>query len=227
MAAGGLSRERGRARYRKRKPIPAVIIVAMLLVTAIVVWVNVIHKADNINAAVACTPSTVAAAASGQVLAHDALDKVTPAPPSAVKFRVYNGSSQRGAAQQVSIALTALGFQQAADPADDPLYPQQNMACVGQLRFGANGQSAARTLSLVMPCTELIRDNRQDATVDVSVGKNFSAVAPGSDALTALHQLSNWASAHPTQQGGQQAQGSSPAPQLSPQLLSAAHDIAC
>jgi hypothetical protein len=225
VAAGSLSRERGRAPYRKRKPIPAIIIVALLGITAIVVWVKVMHKADNVDAAVACPTSTVASA-NGQALPYGALDKVTPAVPAQISYRVYNGSSQRGAAQQVAIALNGLGFQQPATVADDPLYPKQDLNCIGELRFGANGQAAARTLSLVLPCTELIKDNRQDATVDVSVGKNFSSVLPNKDAMSALHQLASWASSHPTPQGGQQAQGGQ-APQLSPALLSGAHTTVC
>lgn len=226
MAAGGLSRERGRARYRKRKPIPAIIIVALLGIAAVVVWVKVIHKADNVNAAISCPASTVASAANDQVLSYSALDKVTPNAPSQIQYRVYNGGGQRGAATQAAIALTGLGFPQATTVSDDPLYPQNNMKCVGQIRFGANGQSAARTLSLALPCTQLIKDNRQDATVDVAIGKNFSSVLPNSDGQNLLHQLTAWAARHPAQQGGQQAQGGM-APQLSPAMLSGAHTSTC
>ncbi|HWC81603.1 MAG TPA: envelope integrity protein Cei [Pseudonocardiaceae bacterium] len=226
MAAAGLSRERRRAPYRRRKPIPAIVIVALLLIAAVVVWIKVIHKADNVDQAIACPASTVAGAAGDQTLGYTALDKVTPAAPNQIQYRVYNGSTQRGAANQAAIALTGLGFQQATTIADDPLYPQQNMACVGQIRFGSNGQAAARTLSLVLPCTQLIKDNRQDSTVDVAIGKKFSTVVPNTDALSALHQLSAYAASHPAQQGGQQAQGSS-GPVLSQSLLSNAHNSTC
>ena len=226
MAAGGLSRERGRARYRKRKPIPAIIIVALLGIATVVVWVKVIHKADDVNVAISCPASTVAGAAGDQTLTYSALDKVAPAAPSQIQYRVYNGGGQRGAATQASIALVGLGFPQAVTVSDDPLYPAANMKCVGQIRFGANGQSAARTLSLALPCTQLIKDNRQDATVDVSLGKNFSSVLPNTDGVNTLHQLTAWAASHPAPQGGQQAQGGQ-APQLSPALLSGAHSSTC
>jgi hypothetical protein len=207
--------------------LPAIIIVALLLVAAVVVWFKVINKDSNVNVAVACPPSTVATgAAAGQALPYNALDNVTPAAPGQVQVRVLNASAQRGQAQTVSTQLLGLGFQQAASPADDPLYPKQNMTCVGQIRFGANGQAEARTLSLVLPCTQLIRDNRQDTTVDLAVGKDFIAVAPNASATSALQQLTAWANAHPAPQGGQQAQGGLQ-PQLSPTLLAGAHNIAC
>jgi hypothetical protein len=234
VAAGGTARGRGAGSYRRRKPLPAIVIVAVLLIAAVVVWIKVVHKANDVNAAVACPPSSVQPVAAsgvpapqpGTPLAHNALDKVTPAPPGDVQMRVLNASSQRGGAQQVSIALTSLGFKQASAPADDPLYPNHDMKCQGQIRFGANGAAAARTLSMVLPCTQLVRDNRQDPTVDVAIGTNFATVAPSKDAVQALRQLTSWAAAHPEQQGGQQAQGAQQ-PQVNPSLVTAATNISC
>lgn len=225
MAVGGFTDERRTPLYRKRKPIPALVIVGLLLVAAVVVWIKVINRADDINAAVAC-PRAGGPSSTGQTLSHDALDKITPAPPNQVQIKVLNAGNRAGAAAQVSTALVDLGFQRAAAPSEDPLYPKKNMNCQGQLRFGANGEAAARTLSLVMPCTQLIRDNRQDATVDVAVGTKFSQVQPNGDARQVLRQLASWSASHPAQQGGQQAQGSLH-PQISPDLLSNAAAATC
>ena len=52
------------------------------------------------------------------------------------------------------------------------------MVCIGQLRFGPAGQGAASTVALVVPCTELVRDERGDDTVDVAVGTAFRDVNP-------------------------------------------------
>jgi hypothetical protein len=125
----------------------------------------------------------------------------------------------------VSIDLRQRGFQ-VADPASDPLYPKQDMSCRGQIRFGVNGESAARTMSLLVPCTQLVRDTRQDGTVDLAIGKSFIGVAPNSQALQAMQQLSAWAANHPAPQGGQQALNSV-LPQLSPDLLAQAHSTQC
>ncbi|HEV3359656.1 MAG TPA: envelope integrity protein Cei [Pseudonocardiaceae bacterium] len=234
MAAVGMSRERGRG-YRRRKPIPAIVLAVLLVVAAIVVWVKVIDRADNTSAATSCPPVPAVggkpAPQIGTPLAYTALAKVTPAPPAQVQVSVYNASIKHGAAQIVSTSLLQLGFNVAGDPQTDPAYPQSDsnandvMACQGQIRFGANGESAARTLSLVLPCTELVRDNRQDASVSVSVGSKFGTVAPNGDAQQVLKQLTQFANTHPVQAGGQQAQGL--APQISPALLSGAASTPC
>ena len=225
MVSGGDTRERQRARYRKRKPIPAVIVVCLLAVAVIVVWVKVFGKASDVNAIIACAPSSTAKQPAGTPVAYDSLDKIAPEPAADVKVQVYNATTQRGAALQVSNQLSQAGFQVAA-PANDPLYPKADMACRGQIRFGANGESAARTISMVVPCTQLVRDNRQDSTVDLSIGKTFTGVAPNSSAQQALAKLATWAQSHPAPQGGQQALNSV-LPQLAPDLLAAAHPDQC
>ena len=63
------------------------------------------------------------------------------------------------------------------------------MECVGQLRFGPAGSGAARTLSLVLPCTELVRDDRTDDTVDIAVGTGFRDVNPPRAVRNALDQI--------------------------------------
>jgi hypothetical protein len=100
------------------------------------------------------------------------------------------------------------------------------MTCRGQIRFGANGESAARTVSLLAPCTQLVRDNRQDNTVDLAIGKNFTGVTASTQAQQALKQLSAWAANHPAPQGGQQALNSV-LPQLNATLLAQAHSTQC
>jgi hypothetical protein len=229
-----MTRERGRG-YRRRKPIPAIVLAVLLVIAVIVVWVKVIDRADNTAAATTCPPVPALAGKPapqiGTPLAYSALAKVTPAPPAQVQVSVYNASPKRGAAQVVSTSLLQLGFQVAGDPKIDPAYPQSDknpndvMACQGQIRFGPNGEAAARTLSLVLPCTQLIKDPRQDASVTVSIGTKFGSVAPNGDAQQVLKQLTDFAKAHPVPQGGQQAQGL--APQIAPELLTGAAATPC
>jgi hypothetical protein len=234
VAAVGMTRERGRG-YRRRKPLPAIVLAVLLVIAAVVVWVKVIDRADNTAAATSCPPvPRVAGKPAPQIgtpLAYNALAKVTPAPPAQVQVSVYNASPKRGAAQVVSTSLLQLGFQVASNPQIDPAYPQSDsnpndaMVCQGQIRFGPNGESAARTLSLVLPCTQLVKDTRQDASVTVSIGTKFGTVAPNGDATKVLQQLTDFANAHPAPQGGQQSQGL--APQISPELLSGATSTPC
>lgn len=227
----------GSSRYRKRRPLPALVLFLVLAVTAVVVWNRVLADAGDVDAAIKCNtpgpaPSVASAApagpqpALGSVLEHEALDRTEPVPVGEVQFRVFNASTQRNQARFVATTLVELGLKQAAEPGNDPVYPAQDMACRGQIRFGAPGAGAARTLSLIEPCLELVRDERQDATVDVAIGQKFSEVKPNSDARKVLDQLAAWAEQQPEQQGGQAAEGSTP-PSLNADNLQAARDVHC
>lgn len=226
--------------YKRRRPVPALVLFAVLVVSSVFVWVKVLGNAGDVDAAIRCNaPGHVTTSASpegettstapppplGTVLEHDALDRTNPVPVGEVNFKVINASTQRNHAKTVATQLTELGLKQAADPGNDPIYPAGDMGCRGQIRFGAPGSSAARTLSLLEPCLELVRDDRQDATVDIAVGKKFDEVKPNSDARKVLEQLKEWAEQQPEQQGGQ-ASAATP-PTLSPDNLTGARDVTC
>ena len=228
-ALGGVS-GKGRPLYRKRRPWPALVLLAVLAVVAGYVWVKVINTSDDVNAAIHCnapgpapagaTPATPAPKP-GQVLDHTALDKTQPAAPAQVQVRVLNASDTRNQASIVNAALVGMGFGSADQPANDPVYPAGDMNCRGQIRFGPSGASGARTLSIVEPCAELVRDDRQDASVDFAVGKKFDEVKLGSDAKQVLDQLTAWAQKQPPAQGGQLAQATGQPP-VSADLVNAA-----
>ncbi|MEU5696970.1 envelope integrity protein Cei [Actinosynnema sp. NPDC020468] len=231
----------GSSRYRRRRPLPALVLFLVLAVTAVVVWNKVLASAGDVDAAIRCNapgnapaPTTGADPAAppaetpalGTVLSHDALDRTDPVPVGDVHFRAVNASTQRNQARFVATTLVELGLQQVAEPGNDPVYPAQDMTCRGQIRFGAPGAGAARTLSLIEPCLELVRDERQDATVDVAVGKKFSELKPNHDARKVLDQLAAWAEQNPEHQGGQAAEGSPP-PSLDKDNLASARDVHC
>ncbi len=223
--------------YKRRRPIPALVLFTVLLVSSLFVWVKVLGTAGDVDAAIKCnapghTTTTADPAAPptpppapGTVLEHDALDRTNPVPVGDVNFRVVNASTQRNHAKAVAVMLTELGMKQAGEPGNDPVYPAGDMNCRGQIRFGAPGAQAARTLSLVEPCLELVRDDRQDATVDVSVGKKFDEVKPNSAARKVLDQLTEWAEQQPEQQGGQVAEPNPPT--LNADNVAAAREVTC
>lgn len=233
MAARSVTGGSGVSRYRRRRPYPALIMLVVLGVTAVVVWTKVVHAVGDVDAAIRCNPphtpapsgSPSTAAFAGQALPHDALDRTTPTPATRAQVRVLNASTHKGQATKVAESLQDLGFGKAGEPDNDPVYPAGDLACRGQIRFGANGASAARTLSLIAPCFELVRDGRQDATVDVAVGTKFDQLQPNDNARQALDQLAAWNAQQPDEHGGQQAQGSQPA--IDPRLLAAARDVEC
>ncbi len=174
--------------YRRRRRGPWVVVVALLATAAVATWTVVLTGAGGPSAAAACPPPTTGALP-GEVLDAAALDGVAPVPPSAARVRVLNAGGQRGQANLVAAQLADLGFPEAAPPENDPLHPNGDMECVGQLRFGPAGQGAARTLTLVLPCTELLRDDRADDTVDISVGTGFRDVDPPRAVRDALDQI--------------------------------------
>lgn len=223
---------------------PALVLFAVLLVSSVFVWVKVLGNASDVDAAIKCNaPGNVATSVSaaadpaaaaaptpqtpplGTVLEHDALDRTNPVPVGEVNFKVVNASTQRNHAKAVATMFTELGLKQAAEPGNDAIYPAGDMTCRGQIRFGAPGASAARTLSLLEPCLELVRDDRQDATVDIAVGKKFDEVKPNSNARKILDQLSEWAAQQPEQQGGQVAAVAPPT--LNADNLVGARDVTC
>lgn len=233
MASGNVWPSDGPQRYRKRRPLPAFILILVLCAAAAVVWLNVISKESDTAGSIHCDPpgprpTTQAEPAPpttlGKSLEFDSLDRTVPAPPGQVLVRVVNASTKKGAARVVTESLRQLGFEQVAEPANDPLYGD-TMTCRGQIRFGPQGTSAARTLSLLDPCAELIRDERKDATVDLAIGGEFDTLRPNAQARTALEQLTQWAVEHPETKGGLQANG--PQPDLDAELLAGARRTHC
>lgn len=209
--------------YQRRRRRPVAILVGALAVVALVTWSIVLVSALGRSATASC-PAPANAAALGTVLEPDALDSTTPAPAASVKVTVLNGGGQRGQANLVAAQLGDLGFTEAAAPANDQLYPDGGLDCRGQLRFGAAGEPAAATLALVLPCTELVRDGRTDAAVDVAVGSAFADVKPSRPARDVLDQLAN-PSADGADNGDGTAQPAGPA--VDPTVLQSARDTTC
>ncbi|GAA4527318.1 envelope integrity protein Cei [Amycolatopsis samaneae] len=213
--------------YRKHRPLPALIVIGVLALGAVIVWVNAVVGKGDIDAVVRCDPA--ASPPPGTTftpLPHDALDDRTPVPPDKISMRVLNASSVRGLAAITTAGLKDLGFSGAGEPAEDPAYDKREAKCRGQIRFGENGSAAARTLSLAVPCAELIQDNRKDASVDLATGKNFGDLRPTPQARQILQQLTTWSQQHQGGGGGEQATGAQ-APVVDQTLLASARDVTC
>ncbi|MGB3440977.1 MAG: envelope integrity protein Cei [Actinophytocola sp.] len=232
VAAGNVMQVPGR-RYRKRRPLPAFVLILVLGVAATVVWLKVMNEDNEVTGAQHCAPPPAQTSPApgkpppptlGKPLEPAALDRTEPAAPSSALVRVVNASGQRGQARMVTEALRGLGFTQVGDPANDVLYGEK-MPCHAQIRFGPQGTAAARTISLVEPCAELVRDDRKDATVDVALGETFDDLRLSTLARNLLEQLNDFAKQNPPTQGGLQADA--PQPELDPSLLSAARNVKC
>lgn len=212
--------------YQRRRRGPVLVLVSVLAVAAIATWTVVLTGAGSPSGASSCP---VPEPPAGEVLADGALDAVPPVPPGSVQVRVLNAGGQRGQASLIAAQLGDLGFSVAADPGNDPLFPEEDMECYGQLRFGPGGEAAASTLSLVMPCAELVRDGRQDATVDVSIGTAFGDFNPGRAARDVLDQLAEPAGGSDgSANADPNAADAAPAPApVDPTLVAEARDATC
>ncbi len=186
--------------FARRRHVPAIVLMVVLLVAAIAVWIVVFSKNTDEATGTACpqppTPTTPPSgkpspAWTGSLAARGDVAAATPAVLSTVSVRVFNGNGQRGQAEGTLTDLTTLGFRSAPEPSygDDPYYYDYSLACVGQIRFGDGGVAQAASVWLALPCAELIRDDRRGAVVDVVLGKAFTAIQPTADAAALLGAL--------------------------------------
>jgi hypothetical protein len=234
VAVAKTGRGWGGPRYRRRRPLPAVLVFALLVVLAIFMWTRVFETTANTEAATECNlpgepkvppagpdrTTAPAVAPFGSMLPRDSLDHVTPAAPKNVRVTVLNANGQSRQATLIGDELNGFGFAQGGPPANDPIYPRFDMKCHGQIRFGGPGASAARTLSLAVPCAQLVQDGRPDPSVDLALGSEFNDIKMTRQAKQVLQQLTAWA-ARPGQAAG------SPPPVIDTNLLSEARDVHC
>lgn len=204
--------------YQRRTARPVAVLVSVLAVLAIVTWSVVLLNTSDSPTGSVCPPTTRATGLTpvdrGDLMA------TAPVPPGTVRIRVFNGSGQRGQANLVASQLGELGFTEVGEPGNDPLYPDNDLACRGNIRFGAGGLAAARTVGLVLPCIPLVRDRRTDDSVDVAVGTLFGEVDPSKAARDSLEQLAGPA--------GQGEDGADQAPaSADPELLAKADEGTC
>jgi hypothetical protein len=203
--------------YQRRTARPVAVVVSVLAVGAILTWSTVLLRSSDADPGAVCPAP--AAGAAPTALERGALEQVAPAAPGTVRIRVLNGGGQRGQANLVASQLGELGFTEAGEPTNDPLYPENNLACRGNIRFGPTGAAAARTVALVLPCVPLVRDTRADDSVDVAIGTSFGEVNPSKDARDVLDQLAGPA--------GQGDDDDAAGPAADQELLAKASDARC
>jgi hypothetical protein len=120
---------------------------------------------------------------------HASLEAVRPANPSTVVLTVFNASSVRGQAKAVTDELRAAGFESIRASSNDPLYPAADLQCVAQIRYGAAGAAAARTVLLIAPCAQLVLDSRVDDSVDLALGGRYLYGSVSDDVKTQLKSI--------------------------------------
>ncbi|RCW43989.1 LytR cell envelope-related transcriptional attenuator [Halopolyspora algeriensis] len=237
MSAASAKQGQQAPRYKRRRPLPALVLLAVLIGLSTLLWSRVFGTTETIEMATRCNrpgpsstaPSPTASATPatselGRMLPRDALDDRAPIPPQQVQVRVLNGNGEVNQASLISQELSNLGFSKGGDPANDPIYSNLNLNCHAQIRFGETGAGAARTLSLIVPCAQLVRDQRSDAKVDLALGKEFDGIRTTQEAMQVLQQLKNWGRQHDAQNDSAQKPRT---PAIDDALLSKARDVHC
>ena len=180
--------------FRRRNYLPAILLFVALAVVTMMVWIMALNQPAEVREATVCNtppapadPNAPAPSLGEQVSRADMVD-VAPAKLADTKIRVLNASGQGGQAAEVAGELRDLGF---ADPAaaNDPIYTNTRLQCQGQIRFGPAGRAAAAAVWLVAPCTELFQDQRNDDTVDLAIGTDFTELSHSDDIDAVLASL--------------------------------------
>lgn len=177
-------------RGMRRLATPYVLLVVAALVIGGIVWAVALSGTDEATRAAACPITETAAGAGLEEQSATALDDTEPALLGDTRVRVLNANGEVGQAGAVAAQLAERGFSPAGADAtgNDPIYGQE-LDCHGQIRFGENGRAAARSVSLVAPCMQLVSDGREDETVDLVLGTIFSRLTDSSAAVGALDEL--------------------------------------
>lgn len=116
-------------------------------------------------------PATIAAAAPTCVPPNPAV-----AVPEATTVNVYNSTTRNGLAASTAKGLTKEGFL-IGKIANDPL--GKKLPGVAQIRHGAAGTAQAElVLETVGKGGQVVKDKRKGASVDLVLGKKFTALIP-------------------------------------------------
>lgn len=220
--------ENGRS-YRRRRYAPAIIVTVVLVIVGVVVWVVALSDTQASSAPTDCNQPTPATSTPGETpaatlaapvrldaVARADMLEVSPAPLSTFQVRVLNASGERGVARSVADDLSGQGFNPAPDNpyGDDTVYPNRDLHCVAQIRFGPAGRAGAAAVWLAFPCAQLVNDNRRGTTVDVALGEYYKSSELSQDTLAALEVLRT-------------ADPKKPETGVDPALLKAVHSSTC
>jgi len=93
--------------------------------------------------------------------------------PAKVTVNVYNATDRSGLAKRTAAELKLRGFG-IGQVANDPL--GSSLTSVGEIRYGAKGLDAARLLQYYFPGAVLVKDARNDGTVDIALGQKYKAI---------------------------------------------------
>lgn len=156
-----------------RRPVPALIALAALLLLTALVWWRVLHRGTGSPAATPCpTPTTP----SGTVL---------PAPDH-VTVTVLNSTDRNGIAGKARNALIDDGFGSSGPAGNDTR--KRPIRGVAEIRYGPKGRDGARLLRYYLPGARLVATHSKSAVVVLSLGEKYRHVASASQVQAMLRR---------------------------------------
>lgn len=157
-----------------RRPLPAVIALAALLLLTGIVWLRVLNRDSGGGAAGSSSCPT--SAPSGASL---------PA-PNLVTVQVLNATDRSGIAEKARSTLVNDGFN-SPRPADNDS-PKVKIRGVAQIRYGRKGTTGAQLLHYYFPKAKLVPTRSKSATVVVSLGQRYRGITSSSAVAAALQR---------------------------------------
>jgi hypothetical protein len=151
----------------QRRPLPAVLALLALLLLTGLVWWRVLNRSSGgttHHAAKSACPSPTSSAAA------------LPA-PSAVTVAVLNSTTRNGIAGKARTALVQDGFKSPSAASDDSAKVRNKIKTVAQIRYGPSGKSGATVVHYYLPGSTMVATADKSATVIISLGTAYRAVA--------------------------------------------------
>jgi hypothetical protein len=172
----------------RRRPLPALVSLAALILLSGLVWYRVLHR-DG-------AASQAASASQCATTSSPAAPRQLPRPRS-VDVLVLNSTQRNGLAASAGKALARVGFTVTGTKNDEPSYGGHGIiGGVAEIRFAPADRAAATLLSYYLPGAKLVPSHAAGADVLVSLGHRFTRVADARTVRRAL--LARAAAAPPT-----------------------------
>jgi hypothetical protein len=155
-----------------RRPLPAVVALAALLLLTALVWWRVLHRGDTkTDTATSCHTHTASA--------------TLPAPDSVV-ITVLNATKRGGIAARARSVLVSDGFLVPKAASNDR--PKVKVAGVAEIRFGPKARKAATLVRYYFPGAQLVPNTSRSGVVTVSLGDKYKGIASRSAVAATLQR---------------------------------------
>lgn len=164
-----------RARKRRRTAVTLLIVLAMLV--AAFYYAAQYWKSPGRSSAAGCPTAT----ATGTAAPPGAPTPAAAPAPGQITVNVYNATNRAGLAAETAKEMKARGFV-VGTVANDP--QKKSVSQPAEVRFGKNGEAAAKVVLALVPGAATAGDARADASVDLVLGNGFKSLAPAPPAPT-------------------------------------------